>query len=177
MIKTALFAALLLVATACNDTADKQTDAVTDTIQKTDESGAGRIDAIPPVTDSLALTPAEMEDDSVFTDGSIPGTWAVAGIDDPVAFKKFLKRLQHWVATDQKDSVAGVVAYPLRHPAVKTAQQFIAGYDKYMTPSVKKALKEQNLRQIFRRDQGAMIGKGELWLAQTPQGFRIIGIN
>jgi len=178
MYKIILAASFVSIVLSCNDTGNKQVDTVTDTIQKTDESGNGRLDAIPPVTDSsFALTTAEMEDDSVFANGSMPTSWAAAGIDDPVAFKKFLKHLQYWVAHDKRDSVAAVIAYPMKHPAVKNKQQFLAGYDMYMNKGVKNALKEQNYRQIFRRDQGAMIGSGQLWLAQTPQGFRITAIN
>ncbi len=173
MIAKVILPALLLLVIACNDTPDKQPSSLSDTLT----TATPVPDSLSPVTDPYALSPAEIEDDSVFSDGSMPTSWANAGFDNPLAFKKFLKHLQYWVATDQRDSVAAVVAYPLHHPAVKNAQQFLAGYDKYMREQVKKALKEQNLRQIFRRDQGAMIGNGELWFSETPQGFRIIGIN
>lgn len=126
---------------------------------------------------SYELTPAEMPDDSVFTDGSQPSSWANAGFDHPVAFKKFLKRLQYWVANNQQDSVAAVIAFPLKNPNVKNKAAFIEKYDSLINEKVKKALMAQNLRQIFRRDQGAMIGDGELWFNETKKGFSIITIN
>lgn len=119
----------------------------------------------------------ELADDSVFTDGSIPGTWENAGFSDPQGFKQFLLRLRSWVANSEKDSVANVLHYPLRNPKVKDKQQFLAQYDTIVNERVKKALREQNLRQIFRRDQGAMIGNGELWFIQSGDRFLISAIN
>ncbi len=128
-------------------------------------------------TDPYALTPEEMKDDSVFSDGSRPTGWSVAGIDGPVSFKMFLKRLRYWVAQDMKDSVVAVIGFPLQNPRVKTAQQFLPEYDTYINTKVKNALKAQSLSQLFRNVNGVMIGRGELWLGETEHGYRIIGIN
>lgn len=119
----------------------------------------------------------DLQDDSIFADGSIATSWANAGIGHPIAFKQFLKRLQSWVSNNQKDSVAAVIAFPLKYPPVKNKAAFVANYDGYFNQKVKTALMHQNLRQIFRRDQGAMIGNGELWFNETPGGFTIISIN
>ncbi len=125
----------------------------------------------------FALRTAEMEDDSVFADGSQPVSWANAGIDHPIACKEFVKRIQSWVQHNQKDSIAAVIAFPLTHPPVKNKAAFLAKYDSYFTAKVKSALAQQNLRQIFRSSQGAMIGDGQLWISEFPKGFFIISIN
>ena len=60
---------------------------------------------------------------------------------------------------------------------MKEKKDFLANYDLYFNNKVKTGLKEQKLRQIYRNDEGAMIGKGNLWFSQTKNGFRIIAIN
>lgn len=130
------------------------------------------------VRNDTALVPAaSLQDDSVFADGSIPTSWENAGFSDPVAFKQFLQQLQQWVASDRKDSVADALDYPLRNPKIKDQQQFLGQYDTYFNERVKKALREQNLRQVFRNARGAMIGNGELWFTQEGNRFKITAIN
>lgn len=131
----------------------------------------------PAIADSLALTPEQLKDDSTFADGSEPTSWEIAGIDDPVAFKKFLKKLQIWVKNDQRDSVASVISYPFGKAKIKNVAVFKNSYDKYFTDKVKDALQTQNFSQIFRNYQGAMIGNGAIWLNETNKSFKISAIN
>ena len=96
MTRLLLFCAVVLIM-ACNDAADKPaTDSTTDSSNTTPANTdvQKRADTVV-TTDPYALTADELKDDSVFADGSQPTSWSVAGIDDPVAFKQFLKRLQH----------------------------------------------------------------------------------
>ncbi|MET0299037.1 MAG: hypothetical protein ABW036_04720, partial [Flavitalea sp.] len=102
--------------------------------------------------------PGAIPDDSVFNDGSIPSSWANAGFADSAAVKRFVKQLQTWTAANQVDSIAAQIAFPLKNPAVKNAAEFKAGFEKYFTPEVKSAIADQKLTQIFRNQQGAMIG-------------------
>ncbi|MEO5681815.1 MAG: hypothetical protein ABIQ88_04190 [Chitinophagaceae bacterium] len=126
---------------------------------------------------SYGLTASEKQDDSTFTDGSQPATWANAGFEHPIEFKKFLKRLQYWVANQQADSVAAVVAFPLKNPPVINKAAFVAKYDAFINEKVKTALMAQNMRQIFRNGQGAMLGNGAIWFRKTSKGFTITSIN
>lgn len=129
-------------------------------------------DSLPPTVTS----PQDMGDDSVFTDGSVPSSWANAGFDDPVAFKKFLRRFQSWVTEGQKDSVAAVIRFPLPKGA-RDKSEFLARYDQYMSEKVKAALARQNFRQIFRNAQGAMVGNGQIWFIPSNNGYTVIAIN
>ncbi len=170
-----LFAITALIILSCNP-ANEQDVPVADSIA---ELPAGdTIKEIKPVADDhLALTPEELKDDSIFTDGSKPTSWAVSGIDDPAAFKKFVKRLKFWVANDHKDSVSTVIAYPLRNPKIKDKQEFLNKYDLFFNEKVRKSLREQKLNQVFRNTNGAMIGSGELWINEKGKDFLIIAIN
>ena len=169
---------VIIIITSCNNASDKTAEQITDTPKDIIDTSSVVIKSVPvDAKDPYSLNTDELQDDSIFADGSKTTTWQVAGIDSPVAFKHFIKRLQHWVINNQRDSIASVIAYPIRHPDLKQKQDFLAHYDLYINEKVKNALKHQKLRQIFRNEEGAMIGKGTLWFSQTKNGFRIIGIN
>ena len=165
-----------IAAMACNSQSSNS-QAVDTSVTKTDTLPASDTSAKTTPVNPSELSSAEIPDDTVFTDGSKPSSWQNAGFTNPAGFKNFLQRLQSWVADNNKDSVASVVAYPLHNPKAKDKAAFIAKYDDYITDNVKKALKEQNLKQIFRNSQGAMIGDGKLWFSETKDGYRIIAIN
>ena len=59
----------------------------------------------------------------------------------------------------------------------KTKSDFLASYNKIITPKVKDAIAKANLRELFRNYKGVMIGNGEIWIAQEEKDFKIIAIN
>lgn len=165
---------------ACNNQSAETKTAATDTAaaKMQPDTAVARVDSsAKTITTPTELTADEMKDDSVFSDGSKPTSWANAGIDDPVAFKKTLKQLQYWAANNEKDSIANLLAYPLAHPRIKNKKAFLDNYDQLFNEKVKKALKEQKLNQIFRNDQGAMIGNGALWFSKWKGVYKIFSIN
>ena len=164
--------------TACNNSSEGTPKATTDTIAVVKDNTSAKTDSTPVAAASpFDLTADEIKDDSVFADGSRPTSWANAGIDDPVAFKKFLKRLQVSVANDLKDSVAAAIAFPLRNPELKSRKDFLQKYDVYINDKVRAALKGVKLSQIFRNGQGAMIGDGTVWFSKTKNGYAVTAIN
>ncbi len=165
---TILMAASVLIFSCQSPTANKQVSADSTVAEKPVE----RL-----VPDSASLPESDIADDSVFSDGSQPASWATAGIQDPIAFKRFLKQFQYWVLSGQREKVAAAVSFPLINPPIKDSREFLAKYDSLFTPKVKKALAGQNFRQIFRNFQGAMIGTGECWFTQKDQEFVLISIN
>lgn len=168
--------AIVLCFIACNNSTSTQEGTV-DSVVAVSADTIKEIEIIKTPADPTALTETEIKDDSVFSDGSIPASWANAGFTDAVAVKKFLKKIQYWVAKGEKDSVAATVAYPLRKPAVKNRESFLKNYDSLLNDKVKKALREQNLSQLFRNAQGVMVGSGEIWINETSKGLKIIAIN
>lgn len=124
----------------------------------------------------LPLTNPDLEDDSIFADGSKPGSWDVAGITRVYDLKIFVKDLQYIVANGNEEEVANMVRYPL-NSTIKTKADFLANYDKIITPKIKDALAKANLRQLFRNYKGVMIGDGDIWIAQEEKEFKIIAIN
>jgi hypothetical protein len=124
----------------------------------------------------IPVTDPELEDDSLFADGSKPSSWDAAGITRVMGLKIFVKDLQYIVANDNREEVAKMIRYPLTS-TIKTEADFLASYDKIITPKVKDALAKANLRQLFRNYKGVMIGNGDIWIAQEEKEFKIIAIN
>lgn len=127
------------------------------------------------INDPLLLSEAEMKDDSVFSDGSIPTSWANAGITDVKGLKLFLKQVQQWVMNNDKEKLAASVRYPLK--GITTEQELIKAYDKVFTRDVKLAFASINFHQIFRNQKGVMLGGGKVWITQTGNEFSIFAIN
>jgi hypothetical protein len=127
--------------------------------------------------DPYALTAEDLKDDSVFSDGSRPVSWENAGVSDPIAIKKFIRKLQVWVRDNQVDSISGYLKYPMRNPGIKDKTDFKLNYRDYFSDGVKTALADQRLSQVFRTGQGAMIGQGQLWINQKDNIIQIIAIN
>jgi hypothetical protein len=121
-------------------------------------------------------TPAVSKEDNPF---------AAAGIDDPKAFIKMFEVAKTAVAAGDKEAVAELVLFPLRVNAetsreVTSKEAFIAQYDTIITDPVKAALAKQKVDELFVRDQGVMVGAGEIWFgasADEPQDYGIIAVN
>jgi hypothetical protein len=103
----------------------------------------------------------------------------------------FLYQLQSAVRANDRDTVLGLVTFPLRVNARGTSRLYRdvdsleRDYDKVFTRKVRRAILGQRAGQLFVRDQGAMIGNGEIWFDRTcpnaacsPAGpVRITAVN
>ncbi|RYG05694.1 MAG: hypothetical protein EOO02_02985 [Chitinophagaceae bacterium] len=172
------FTSLLLPATlifaSCGDGKEPDATAVDSTaISSTVDTSASSLRTDPMENSD----PGSIPDDTVFNDGSVPSSWANAGFTDSAAVKRFVKQLQSWTAANQVDSIAAQIAFPLKNPAVKNVDEFKAGFEKYFTSEVKSAIADQKLSQIFRNQQGAMIGQGRVWLTEKNKTIKIFAIN
>ncbi len=134
------------------------------------------------VSNDIQLTPREEKDDPNFADGSITTSWKNAGINDPIALKLMIKKLKQWSVVNNKASIAAYIDYPLQNDkTISSSAIFLQQYDKVFNVSVKKALNEENLSQIFRRDNGVMIGNGDIWIDNISKNgvddYKITSIN
>lgn len=103
----------------------------------------------------------------------------------------FLRRLQAKIRANDRGAVARLVALPLRvngpgKPRTYRDRGSIErDFDRIFTPRVRQAILAQRPADIFVRDQGAMIGNGEVWFSPTcpnsacspPGPSRITAIN
>lgn len=123
-----------------------------------------------------ALSPAELIDDSVFTNGSVPSSWKVARVKDVKGLKLFIKQLQQWVISNDKEMLAAAVQYPL-DDVIKTKENLIVNYNTVFSKPVKLSLATTNFNQLFRNERGVMLDGGKIWIAQKGDNFKIIVIN
>ncbi|GAA0562513.1 hypothetical protein [Chitinophaga japonensis] len=162
----------LLLAAACQSGQRPDTSA-----QTVDSLIPDTIASVPPDVSMADPYVTQLEgQDTVFEDGTVPSSWADAGFDDPAGFKHFLLRFKEWVRTDNVDSVAAYIDFPIR--GYQTAAQFKGQYATVFDEQMKEMVARQRLDRVFRNYQGAMLGEGQLWFAdQEGKGYRIIAIN
>ncbi|GEP94064.1 hypothetical protein [Chitinophaga cymbidii] len=113
--------------------------------------------------------------DTLFEDGSVPTSWANAGFDDPAGFKRFLLDFKGWVKEDKIDSIAAHVRFPLKNH--KTPEAFKRAYPEIFDVNLKTAVDTQRVDRIFRNQQGAMLGNGQIWFSVVNGKYKIIAIN
>ena len=125
---------------------------------------------------------------AVFTVPSGPAhadnPYAVAGISNPAQVAQFVARLKQAVAADDRAAIAGMVRYPLRVNSAagrptfyRNAAALSANYTQVFTPGVKAAVAAARPDDLFARDQGVMIGNGEIWINETGGAMKIITVN
>jgi hypothetical protein len=89
------------------------------------------------------------------------------------AYAAFLSRLQGAVRADDRHAIVALIAFPLQvngagHTrSYRDAASVERDFDQIFTPRVRRAIAGQSSRELFVRDQGAMIGDGEVWFDQT----------
>jgi hypothetical protein len=110
--------------------------------------------------------------------------YAVAGISDPAHVTQFLDRLKQAMAADDHATVAAIVKYPLtvnsspgRPVTYRNAAALSANYARVFTPEVKAAVAAARPDNLFVRDQGVMIGNGEIWMNEVGGSMKIITVN
>jgi hypothetical protein len=109
--------------------------------------------------------------------------YAVAGISDPAHVTLFLARLKQAVAADDHAAVAALVRYPLtvssdgRSTTYRNAAALSANYARVFTPEVEAAVTAARPDNLFVRDQGVMIGNGEIWMNEVGGSMKIITVN
>lgn len=131
-----------------------------------------------PSTSSPAATPAAVDKGNPYE---------TAGVNDPKAFEQMFTSVQQAIAAGDQTLVASYGLYPIRvnyadgtTEQIADAKQFIAKYDKIITPSVVAAIKDQAIAKLFVNWQGVMAGAGQIWFGattDTPQRYGIIAIN
>lgn len=88
-----------------------------------------------------------------------------------VPYRQFFDQLKQAVARADKPAVAGMVKYPItvalhgKKVTLRTKRDFVAHYDAIFTPKLVDLVAHQTYATLFSRDQGVMIGGGEIWFS------------
>jgi hypothetical protein len=107
------------------------------------------------------------------------------------AYSAFLSELQAAVRASDRSAVIALIQFPLRVNTGTGARYYSderaveRDFDQIFTGKVKRAIFRQRADQLFVRDEGAMIGSGEVWISEScrnaacsPQSpVKIIAIN
>jgi hypothetical protein len=91
---------------------------------------------------------------------------------DP-AYQHFLSKLQAALRANDRRTVVKLVNLPLRvnftagAELYRERQSVMRDFGRIFTDKVKQAVLRQRPKTLFVRDQGAMVGDGELWFRET----------
>ena len=99
--------------------------------------------------------------------------------------RDFLGKLRNAVQRNEKKQVASMVRYPIsihfadKTTVIRNADEFTRNYRRIVSDSVKaEIIDEKSSRCLFANSQGFMVGDGEVWFQEFPQGvFKIITFN
>jgi hypothetical protein len=126
--------------------------------------------AIPTMTPSATVTPlptaTSTPDDLKLLDQR---TQMLFG-DPASTVIDFFLEIQDSVRNDDKEKLAGLTHYPItihsidgKDVEIKTEKQFIANYEKIVTPKWKGVILAQEPAKLFTKSEGIMVNRGELW--------------
>jgi hypothetical protein len=85
----------------------------------------------------------------------------------------FLLVIQESLRTENKEKLASLVYYPItiyrfegnNHKEIQNKEEFIANYEKIVTPEWKDSILSQEPAKLFMNWQGVMVSRGELWFS------------
>ena len=107
------------------------------------------------------------------THGTLNGRYALIDGDDELIHRRALA-FQQAVRRGDKKAVAALLTYPMRvnsasgRKRVRSPAEFVARYDAIFSSSYRDAILRAIPRAMFVRDQGVMLGDGEVWFG--PDG-------
>lgn len=132
-----------------------------------------------------------MADNVVVAGSSVPQPGPEAVSADQATYRRFLPKLQAAFERHDRRAIIKLVGLPLRvnfksGPQVYRDHRSVErDFDRIFTAKVRRAVLGQKPDSLFVRDQGAMVGDGELWFRETcpnsactPAGsVRIVAVN
>jgi len=149
------------------------------------QSGAGQVADQVVVTGTLMRAPAMEKSRKAARAEDAFAPTAPDWVLKDRSYAAFLTSLQAAVRTNDKDAVIKLVAFPLRVNSngrsrlYRDAQSVRRDYGSIFTARVTRAILNQRFDRLFGRDQGLMIGDGQVWFDHvSPSGpVRIRAIN
>jgi len=112
--------------------------------------------------------------------GSLGHLYAIAGAQDDSLIHRNALRFWQAVTMGDKATVASLVDYPVKvHVAgalrtIRNRKELMSRYDAIFSPAYRKAISQAMPRNMFARDQGIMLGRGEVWFGADG---RVIALN
>lgn len=88
-----------------------------------------------------------------------------------VLYRKFFEEFQRAVAWGDVAKVAGMINYPMsltikgRKIILRSERDFVANYARIFSSELIATVRNQRYALLFTRDEGVMIGNGEIWFS------------
>ena len=114
------------------------------------------------------------------TGGTLENRYSVAGAADDKLIDRNAQRFWEAVKRGDKYTVGTLVKYPITiytkkgYKKIRNAESLIRNYDVIFTPDYVDAISKAIPKNMFVRDQGIMLGAGEVWFG--PDG-KVITLN
>ena len=92
-------------------------------------------------------------------------------LGDHTKYQAVIIELQKAVAAHDAAGVAKLISYPIgvkvkgKETVIKSAKAFEQHYDGILTPTITKAVVDQNYDDLFVNYQGIMFGDGQVWVS------------
>lgn len=108
---------------------------------------------------------------------------SATGILSKEELSKFLDRLKAAATANNVAAISKAVLYPLKlnerqeRKIIKDGAELKKIFSSVFTKKILKAIKTQKFEDLFCRDQGAMIGEGEVWIDEKNGKIGIVVIN
>jgi hypothetical protein len=108
------------------------------------------------------------------TSGTLTHRYAIAGAQDDALINRNAQRFTEAVKKGDKPAVAALIDYPINvklagaAKSIRNSQELISQYDALFTPAYRSRIADGIPRNMFVRDQGIMLGGGEVWFG--PNG-------
>ena len=103
------------------------------------------------------------------TSGSVNSRYAAIGVRDPETVHRPAQAFWRAVKSDDRKTAARLIRYPIRVSTAAgprrytSAEQLLADYELIFTPRFRELIAQGLPRHMFVRDQGAMLGHGQVW--------------
>lgn len=103
------------------------------------------------------------------TAGSVKSRYGAIGVRDAETLHRNSQAFWRAVQRDDRRTAARLIRYPIRVDTTAglrrytAAEQLLADYDLIFTPGFRQAIAQGLPRHMFVRDQGAMLGHGQVW--------------
>jgi hypothetical protein len=114
------------------------------------------------------------------TAGSLKSRYGAIGVRDQEALHRNAQAFWRAVQRDDRVTAARLIRYPIRVDTTAglrrytAAEQLLADYERIFTPGFRQAIAQGLPRNMFVRDQGAMLGDGQVWFGADG---RVMALN
>jgi hypothetical protein len=139
--------------------------------------------------EARSLSPRPFEALNADSSGAAAAKATRGVLADP-AYRRFLSQLQAAVRSNDRPRVVALAGLPLRvnsdggSKTYRDSRSMLADYDRIFTAKVRQAILAQRYESLFTRDQGLMVGNGEVWFDRVCRDrncargpVRILAIN